>query len=91
MTPASETILNPFIGSECGKRGKVVVRNSAAFTPLKVLIIIPKQRPFVSDWPILVQQQQDASDAEDIRALRASLKNPEDDIDYETVRRKFDL
>ena len=26
MTPACDTALNPFIGSECGERGKVVVR-----------------------------------------------------------------
>ncbi len=91
MTPACDTALNPFIGSECGERGKVVVRDSAVFTPLKVLTIVPKQRPLVGDWPIVVQQQHDTTDAEDIAALRASLNNPGDDIDFETVRRELDL
>ena len=89
MTPACETILNPFIGSECGKRGKVVMRNRNVFTPLKAITIIPKQRPFVNDWPIPAQQE--SGDADDLRTLRASLKGPENDIDYEIVRQELDL
>ena len=65
MTPACETILNPFIGSECGK---VVVRSGNVFTPLTVLTIIPKQHPFVNDCPIPILRE--TSSADDSNALR---------------------
>ncbi len=91
MTPACDTALNPFIGSECGERGKVVVRTGAVFTPLRVLTIVPKQRPLMGDWPIVMEQQHDTTDADDIKALRASLNNAGDDTDFEIVRREFDL
>jgi hypothetical protein len=57
MTPACETMENSFVGSACGKHGRVVVRSGTAFTPLQTLSIIPKERPFLRNSPIAVQAE----------------------------------
>jgi hypothetical protein len=66
MTQTYETNMNPFIGSACGNRGKVVVSGNALFTVLKVVTVIPKQRAFVNDWP-MPEERQGPSNAELLR------------------------
>lgn len=55
MTPPSDTIRNLFIGSACGKHGKVHLKGNAMFTPLRALRIIPKQWAFADAQTVVCE------------------------------------
>jgi len=72
MTPSCDSIRNPFIGSECGEHGKVLLNKVSTFTPLRALHIIPKEWPFIADVGVSVGYETRTAADYDIRAGRVA-------------------
>jgi hypothetical protein len=70
MTPACDTIRNPFIGSACGEHGRVLLSKLSTFTPLRALHIVAKEWPFMADAGVSIQYEARTAADCDIRAGR---------------------